>query len=230
MKSVTLVLLIGLLALASSASVQSAPIEPVPFKVPAKLDDVAQLVSPSRIELGGWLGARVKANAANRLLNVDLEPLLAGYRKRPGSHPWIGEHIGKWLHAATLAWVNNGDPALKAKIDKAVADLAERFRAALEPADRTGVALSAAEVRALVDEPLPEGPGAVETVTSARLSGRPCVRLAKSVYLNVAKLRWLITHEPSAVPIWSRASLPRPVDAASFDSNSTLLSSRFESL
>ena len=123
MKSVMLVFLVGLLALASSVSVQSATIEPVPYKVPAKLEDVARVVSPSRIKLGGWLGARVKANAANRLRNVDLEPLLAGYHKKPGSHPWIGEHIGKWLHAATLAWVNNGDPALKAKLDTAVAEL-----------------------------------------------------------------------------------------------------------
>ncbi len=123
MKPMMRILLVGLPAVLTSASVHSATIEPVPFKVPAKLDDVASVVSPSRIELGGWLGARVKANAANRLRNVDLEPLLAGYRKRPGSHPWIGEHIGKWLHAATLAWVDEGDPALKAKLDKAVAEL-----------------------------------------------------------------------------------------------------------
>jgi len=125
MKPVTLLLLAGLLVASSSSalSAPSAPIEPAPFKVPAKLADVAELVSPSRIDLDGWLGARVKANAAKRLLDVDLEPLLAGYRKKPGSHPWIGEHIGKWLHAATLAWANNGDPALKAKLDKAVADL-----------------------------------------------------------------------------------------------------------
>ena len=39
----------------------------------------------------------------------------AGYRKRPGSHPWIGEHVGKWLHAATLAWAYTGDPRLAAE-------------------------------------------------------------------------------------------------------------------
>ncbi|MGO9470668.1 MAG: glycoside hydrolase family 127 protein, partial [Isosphaeraceae bacterium] len=45
------------------------------------------------------------------------------YRKRPGSHPWIGEHVGKWLHAATLAWAYTGDPHLKAKLDRVAADL-----------------------------------------------------------------------------------------------------------
>ena len=88
--------------------------EPVPFVVQAGLPDAAGLLSPSQIHIGGWLGARIDANEKNRLLNVDTEPLLAGYRKRPGSHPWIGEHVGKWLHAATLAWVYTGDPALKA--------------------------------------------------------------------------------------------------------------------
>jgi len=45
-----------------------------------------------------------------------------------------------------------------------VADLADRFRAALEPPERVGISLSADEVRALVDEPLPEGPAPVEAV------------------------------------------------------------------
>ncbi|WP_165069577.1 glycoside hydrolase family 127 protein [Paludisphaera rhizosphaerae] len=112
-----------LVGLAVATIAQAAPIEPLPFKTPDKLPDVARTLSPSRIHLGGWLGNRVALNEKVRLLNVEVEPLLAGYRKKPGSHPWIGEHIGKWLHAATLAWVNTGDPALKAKLDKVVAEL-----------------------------------------------------------------------------------------------------------
>ncbi len=96
---------------------------PVPFAVPAGLPDRAEVLSPAQVHLDGWLGARVDANEKNRLLVVDMEPLLAGYRKRPGSHPWIGEHVGKWLHAATLAWVYTGDAALKAKLDRVAADL-----------------------------------------------------------------------------------------------------------
>ena len=94
-----------------------------PLRRAARLPDVAEVLSPSQINISGWLGARIDANEKNRLLKVDTEPLLAGYRKRPGSHPWIGEHIGKWLHAATLAWAYTGDPALKAKLDRVAADL-----------------------------------------------------------------------------------------------------------
>ena len=95
--------------------------QPVPYSVPARLPDVAEVLSPSQIHIDGWLGARIAANEKNRLLAVDTEPLLAGYRNRPGSHPWIGEHVGKWLHAATLAWAYTGDAALRTKLDRVAA-------------------------------------------------------------------------------------------------------------
>jgi len=65
----------------------------------------------------------VSKNASQRMLHIDVAPLLAGFIQKPGSHPWIGEHIGKWLHAATLAWANNGDGALHAKIVAAAGQL-----------------------------------------------------------------------------------------------------------
>jgi len=99
------------------------PIPPQDYAVPAKISDAAELLSPADIRLGGWLGERVLVNATNRLMTVDLEPLLAGFRHKPGSHPWIGEHIGKWLHAATLAWAYTGDPALRKRMDYAVSEL-----------------------------------------------------------------------------------------------------------
>lgn len=92
---------------------------PLPFKVAARMADRAEPLTPSQARMNGYLGRRVANNAKNRLLNVDLTPLLAGFQKRPGSHPWIGEHIGKWLHAATLAWAYTGDPKLRAKLDYA---------------------------------------------------------------------------------------------------------------
>jgi len=49
-------------------------------------------------------------------------------------------------------------------LDRAVSDLAARFRAALEPPARAGVALGAAELRARLDEPLPEEGIAIEAV------------------------------------------------------------------
>ena len=119
--SLTVALLVnGLLAFPGG---DNAVPEAVPYVVPAGLPSVAIMLSPAQVHIGGWLGARIDANEKNRLLTVDTEPLLAGYHKRPGSHPWIGEHVGKWLHAATLAWVYTGDPALKAKLDRVAADL-----------------------------------------------------------------------------------------------------------
>jgi uncharacterized protein len=97
--------------------------ELVPEKIPCAVADVQDLQLPDAVHLTGWLGSRMDGNEKVRLLNIDLDVLLAGYRQRPGDQDWVGEHIGKWLHAATLAWVNTGDPALRAKLDFAVAEL-----------------------------------------------------------------------------------------------------------
>ncbi len=96
--------------------------KPIPYVVPAKKADVLTPLEPSEVKLTGWLGERVAGNV-QRLREVDLAPLLAGYKGRPGSHPWIGEHIGKWLHASTLAWQSTGDARLKAKLAGAVREL-----------------------------------------------------------------------------------------------------------
>ncbi len=118
-----LLFLPGTVGMAEQLSWANETIEPCPPKVPAAMPDVAELLSPSAIHIDGWLGERIARNEKNRLLVVDIGPLLAGYHKRPGSHPWIGEHIGKWMHAATLAWVYTRDPALREKLDCAAANL-----------------------------------------------------------------------------------------------------------
>ena len=100
-----------------------AGIQPIAYRVPAKAPDVLQQLSPGDMQLYGWLGERVAVNEKNRLLKVDLEPLLAGFRHKPGTHPWIGEHIGKWMHASVLAWAYTGDEALRRKLDYAAAAL-----------------------------------------------------------------------------------------------------------
>ena len=87
--------------------------------VPAALHPL----QPSAVRMDGWLGARIDANESRRLVLVDTEPLLAGYRHRPGDQPWIGEHVGKWMHAATLAWAYTGDEALRRKLDTVAAAL-----------------------------------------------------------------------------------------------------------
>ncbi|MBS1701885.1 MAG: glycoside hydrolase family 127 protein [Armatimonadetes bacterium] len=94
-----------------------------PYRVADKLPDVFHESSPSDVHLGGYIGQRIADSEVNRLRTVDLKPLLEGFHHRPGSHPWIGEHIGKWIHAATLAWANERDPELKTKLDAAVKEL-----------------------------------------------------------------------------------------------------------
>ncbi|HEU4751682.1 MAG TPA: beta-L-arabinofuranosidase domain-containing protein [Armatimonadota bacterium] len=108
-----------------AAAVQAGPGTPdvVAYRVPAKLRDVMEALPPDQVQLRGYLGERVARNEKNRLLQVDEAPLLAGFRHKPGEQAWIGEHVGKWLHAATLAWVNTGDPALRTKLDRVAAEL-----------------------------------------------------------------------------------------------------------
>ena len=117
---------LGMVPLLSNASAPLAPagqINPLPLRVPTARPDVMVPSSPSAVRIQGWLGHRVDLNAHKRLLTVDMEPFLAGYRQKPGSHPWIGEHVGKWIHAATLAWAHQGEPALRSKLDTVVREL-----------------------------------------------------------------------------------------------------------
>src|ERR1051325_270572 len=92
-------------------------------KVKPMIEDRQDFQTPENVRLQGWIGTRIEANEGNRLAKIDVDRLLEGYRKRPGRQIWDGEHVGKWMHAATLAWVNTGDPELRKKLDYAVAEL-----------------------------------------------------------------------------------------------------------
>src|SRR5438270_4471021 len=70
--------------------------------------------------VGGMLGERLKINLEGRLLQVDEKRLIAGFQHRPGEQDWIGEHIGKYLHAGCNTWRNTHDPRLKAQMDRMV--------------------------------------------------------------------------------------------------------------
>jgi DUF1680 family protein len=107
-------LLLGLPAIALS---------PIPDKITPAIQDRQDFQIPDRVHLTGWLGSRIDANEANRLVKLDSTRLLEGYRNRPGRQSWDGEHVGKWLHAATLAWVNTGDSALRVKLDYIAVEL-----------------------------------------------------------------------------------------------------------
>ena len=100
---------------------QASRLRPLPGsrdRVPPVLLDKLLLSSGSDIRLGGWLGARIDADSARRLLEADENAMLAGFRKRPGAQAWIGEHVGKFLHAASLATRNRSLPALAEKRDR----------------------------------------------------------------------------------------------------------------
>ena len=125
MKPIDEIKLIAGLIMAANAALcsLSAAITPVADKVPCVVADRQAFTGPDQLHLTGWLGSRIEANEANRLVKIDVDRLLEGYRKRPGRQSWDGEHVGKWLHAATLAWVNTGDRALRQKLDYAVTEL-----------------------------------------------------------------------------------------------------------
>jgi hypothetical protein len=88
-----------------------------------KVADVYQLPELGSIKIGGMLGDRMKVNLEQRLLNVDEAGILGGFQKRPGSHPWIGEHVGKFLHAAVNTWLYSKDARLKEKMDRVATEL-----------------------------------------------------------------------------------------------------------
>src|SRR5438067_2080364 len=105
---------IGLLLLALPGSGQQ---NPTGFVLPdtAKVQDKMTLPEPKATQMSSLLGQRFKSSAANRLPMVEEEELLAGFRNRPGKQAWIGEHVGKWLHAASLTYAVTGDPKLREK-------------------------------------------------------------------------------------------------------------------
>jgi DUF1680 family protein len=113
--------IIGLLAPLIAS--QSLGLSLVPEKITPIIRDKEDFQIPDQVHLTEWIGDRVDANEANRLAKLDPARLLEGYRKRPGRQSWDGEHVGKWLHAATLAWANTGDKALREKLDYVAAEL-----------------------------------------------------------------------------------------------------------
>lgn len=71
----------------------------------------------------GYLHTRFTQNLQQRLLNVDEAGLIGSYLKRPGIHPWAGEHIGKYLETAVNTWKLTHDPSLKKQMDRLMFEL-----------------------------------------------------------------------------------------------------------
>jgi DUF1680 family protein len=72
------------------------------------------------IGLSGYLNDRLNANLYQRLLNIDETGILEGYYNRPGKQTWIGEYVGKYLHAASRAWRTSKNEQLKVQMDRIV--------------------------------------------------------------------------------------------------------------
>lgn len=71
----------------------------------------------------GYVADRMDVNLVRRLLAIDLEPILAPYTDRPGAQEWVGEHIGKFLHAGSYMFRLTGDERLRERLDYAVKTL-----------------------------------------------------------------------------------------------------------
>ena len=115
------------LSLAVAPLLSRAQQNPAGLALPhtAQVHDVFSPLPPDQMRVtGGMLGPRIDLNAKNRLLNVNEDDMLDCFERRNTPHQdWQGEHVGKFLHAATLAWQNTGDAALKVKLDRVVARL-----------------------------------------------------------------------------------------------------------
>ena len=115
----------SILMAATVASALAQPINPVPEKVRGVVKDRQDFQIPDRVHQTGWEGLRSAASITNRLEKVNLDRLIDGFRHRPGKQAWDGEHVGKWLHAGTLEWVNSGDPVLRTQLDYVAIELAK---------------------------------------------------------------------------------------------------------
>jgi DUF1680 family protein len=85
--------------------------------VPNVIQDV-YIPSPyENQKIGGILGLRMEINLEKRLLEIDQETMLSGFRSRPGKQDWIGEHVGKYLETACNTWRYSHNPDLKKQMD-----------------------------------------------------------------------------------------------------------------
>ena len=112
------ILLFAMLILGTCPSLIIAADLPAATKIP----DAVSPVVP--VQVGGILGERLELWRRVRLWRVlGDEFLLGGFKNPPGTHPWQGEHIGKWLHAASLAAEASDDAKLNAALSQTVHNL-----------------------------------------------------------------------------------------------------------
>lgn len=91
--------------------------EPTPV-IQNAVADVYTSIHFDHQRLNGYLQKRITQNLVERLLKVDEEGMINSYLLRPGTHPWVGEHIGKYLEAASNVWKYSHDVRLKQQMDR----------------------------------------------------------------------------------------------------------------
>lgn len=96
--------------------------EPKPV-VAYKIKDVFTPVPLQNQILEGYMGKRFTQNLDERLLKIDENGIMSGYLQRPGNHPWIGEHVGKYLESACNVWKVTHDVRLKEQMDRMMYEL-----------------------------------------------------------------------------------------------------------
>jgi uncharacterized protein len=98
----------------------------IPQTITSSIDKVSDRftsVDPGNVGLQGFLGERCRKNETARLLTKNEAEMLNCFQNRPGNHPDIGHHVGKWIHAATLSWANTKNESLRAKLDRVLSRL-----------------------------------------------------------------------------------------------------------
>jgi len=117
-------------ALDGVADAKEKPVNGMPkgkIAIELKVENAWQPIGYLNVD--GLLGERLALWRNKRLWYMaDDGYLLSGFESRPGVHPWQGEHVGKWLHATTLAHQQIGSKKLAKKLHETV----ERLVAAQE--------------------------------------------------------------------------------------------------
>jgi len=81
-------------------------------------------VPPADVRIGGYVGHRLDRNLRGILMHKDENALLQPFRERgPKQSAWIGEHIGKWLSAASWTYAYSRDEQMLAKLKRVAGGL-----------------------------------------------------------------------------------------------------------
>lgn len=91
--------------------------------VKSKVENSFNTIPFQNEQYNGYLGKRFTQNLEQRLLKVDEFGLIGSYLDRPGIHPWVGEHVGKYLETASNVWKLTHNAALKKQMDRLMYEL-----------------------------------------------------------------------------------------------------------